>query len=123
MTAMGLLLMYGYVIVGLELFNTDTTGPRELCPSTDDAGNTDLAWSAPPPPPARPPLAPGAPQLPCMDRDENFESVGHAMLALFQVSSSNNWNDLLYPKCVTCSVSLCIRPWDLVCLSTHAARI
>lgn len=34
-----------------------------------------------------------------MDRDENFEGVGRAALALFQVATSNNWNDVMYPKC------------------------
>lgn len=74
--------VYGYACVGMEIFSSQVTGPRVYCGA--GAGNAET------------PAAPDA--LPCLDRVENFEGPWNAFLALFQVSTSNNWHQILYPN-------------------------
>ena len=70
---------YSYACVGMESFHSSVTGARPFCREGESPSDV-----------------PGA--LPCLDRHENFEAPWSALLALFQVSTSNNWHDILYPN-------------------------
>ena len=74
--------VYGYGCVGMEMFSSQVTGPRVYCGAGMENAET--------------PATPDA--LPCLDRLENFEAPWNACLALFQVSTSNNWHQILYPN-------------------------
>ena len=70
---------YSYACVGMESFHSSVTGARPFCREGESPSDV-----------------PGA--LPCLDRHENFEAPWSALLALFQVSTSNNWHNILYPN-------------------------
>ena len=74
--------VYGYGCVGMEMFSSQVTGPRVYCGAGMENAET--------------PATPDA--LPCLDRLENFEAPWNACLALFQVSTTNNWHQILYPN-------------------------
>ena len=74
--------VYGYGCVGMEMFSSQVTGPRVYCGAGMENAET--------------PATPDA--LPCLDRLENFRGSWNACLALFQVSTSNNWHQILYPN-------------------------
>ena len=74
--------VYGYGCVGMEMFSSQVTSPRVYCGAGMENAET--------------PATPDA--LPCLDRLENFEAPWNACLALFQVSTTNNWHQILYPN-------------------------
>lgn len=90
--------VYAYACVGLELFGSEATLRRGYCVTGDetsgdetsgDVGFADFAD-----------IAENATSAaaPCLDREENFETPWNAFLALFQVATSNNWHNILYPN-------------------------
>ena len=95
--------VYAYACVGLELFGSEVTRRRGYCVSADetsadetsgDVGFADFADFADF---AEAENATSA-AAPCLDREENFETPWNAFLALFQVATSNNWHNILYPN-------------------------
>ena len=86
--------VYAYACVGLELFSSEVTRRRGYCASgdetaADEARTSDFS--------ANETSAANAAAL-CLDKVENFEAPWNAFLALFQVVTSNNWHDILYPN-------------------------
>jgi hypothetical protein len=108
--------VYAYACVGLELFGSEVTRRRGYCVSGDEtdvsggddvsgdetsgdvgfgfagfAGFADFSQNA---------TSQNATSAaaPCLDRLENFETPWNAFLALFQVVTSNNWHNILYPN-------------------------
>ena len=113
-----LCLGYSYACIGMETFSSQVTGPRDLCVEYLEAHNTDYDYHvedytpSPPPPPPSPSPLPRPPDglqppktLPCLDPIENFEDPWRALLALFQVTTSNNWNAVMYPNVATLSAT------------------
>lgn len=98
MLTLGVCICYAYAVIGLEAFGTTVVGPRPYC-------NEKSAAPSPPPQPlhaeapmlARPHHRHVAEEL-CIDHIENFETPGHALLALFQIMTGNNWNEVMYPN-------------------------
>jgi len=90
--------VYAYACVGLEIFGSEVTLRRGYCVTGDEtSGNetsgdvgfadfADIAENA------------TSAAAPCLDREENFETPWNAFLALFQVATSNNWHNILYPN-------------------------
>ncbi|KAK3269586.1 mitochondrial thiamine pyrophosphate transporter, partial [Cymbomonas tetramitiformis] len=77
-------ILYFYSVVGMELFSTSIVGDVPYCSKGGDS-----------------PVNTGdAKKDICLDDIENFQTPGHAMLALFQIITSNNWNDVMYPNVV-----------------------
>ena len=93
--------VYMYACVGLELFGANVTRKRGYCASGDETGDvpdgsvTDAFEKNAS---SDPSSGSETPEAPCLDRIENFEAPWNAFLALFQVVTSNNWHDILYPN-------------------------
>ena len=87
--------VYMYACVGLELFGANVTTTRGYCVSGDETGDVDGSFAK------EKNVSSGSEtpsEAPCLDRIENFEAPWNAFLALFQVVTSNNWHDILYPN-------------------------
>ena len=107
---------YGYAVVGLELFGSDVTSQRGYCVSGDETSastsiKTNSSYIAYPfgllqvgyrtangTDHVTPSSNSTSTVAPCLDLIENFETPWNAFLALFQVTTSNNWHDILYPN-------------------------
>eukprot|EP00854_Cymbomonas_tetramitiformis_P002104 gene2104-2803_t len=105
MLTLGVCICYTYAAMGLEAFGTTVVGPRPYC------NEKSPAPSSPPrslheeaPMLARPHHRHVSEDL-CIDHIENFETPGHALLALFQIMTGNNWNDVMYPNALGSDIS------------------
>jgi hypothetical protein len=94
--------VYMYACVGLELFGANVTQKRGYCVSGDETGDvTNGSFADAFEKNASSDPSSGSEtrgEAPCLDRIENFEAPWNAFLALFQVVTSNNWHDILYPN-------------------------
>ena len=92
--------MYSYACVGMEAFSSQVTGPRTYCVPEDGddqrfAPNASSSSSS----------SSSSSVLPCLDPLENFEDPWRALLSLFQVTTTNNWNDVMYPNVAALAVA------------------
>ncbi|KAK3253196.1 hypothetical protein CYMTET_37546 [Cymbomonas tetramitiformis] len=106
MLTLGVCICYTYAAMGLEAFGTTVVEHhRPYC------NEKSPAPSSPPrslheeaPMLARPHHRHVSEDL-CIDHIENFETPGHALLALFQIMTGNNWNDVMYPNALGSDIS------------------